>query len=809
MQATSIRLIHLTIRSLFILVVLVFANLVSANDDSILLKDGTIHSMDGKAPFVGSILIVDGKIKNIGERIKPPKGAKVINLKGYQIAPGLIDCRSKLWLTESSLRDTGGKADVEVELGIDPWQDNWQDLASQGITSVYVQPASGGLMGGYGSWLNVGPFDSVEAIVLKSKTGLQSSLGLSGNSQARSGQIKSLGKLLETAKKELDKEKNADKPPTPRDKTSEEKSDDEKESPKKKNDKPGDAKDENESDKKDEKKTDDDKKVKKDPLKIALRKLLKRETSLSVEVHHPDTAKGLLELAKKYKIRVVLEGLSKIGSSSVQLSESNIPFVAGPLMKQVSPPAYRKGASYSWLAKEANQNGRLWAISGYPTTAIQSRELRLEAAMAVRHGVSRASVLSALTINPARMFGAAEQIGSIEIGKAANLAVFAGDPVDSATPVRLTICQGMITHDVQHPAPKALEVQSSKATSVPEVFPPSFKLKSSRILAPNGTYQKGVLAIKEGKFVELKELDQETPLIDLQDHVITPGLVNAWCTLGQEATIWDSTESDMSHVSAIDGLDPDTKKSREMLAAGVIHIGVPPTDKSTSSGVLGHLRLGATNYVAKSACASQFVLAASARNSNRFPASLATQTQLIEGLFEKQFGATQVYLPGTLADAVTQIKADNIRALRYFKDVRKSIFLVSQEAEIETAIQLGKRYSLKSVIVTRADLRKFVDKIDKTSFSLIVPDNRSAFDETIEQYVVLNSKGVSVAISSASPDGIRLTGSMLANAGMPRANVRKALDDQWCCRHRNDVGCIGRRKYCGLRYLEWRPHRLG
>lgn len=778
MQIARNRTLRLCRQFFVLLLALVVTDRCCAAEPPLLLKGGTIHAMDGKAAYIGSVLIVDGKIKQVGKNIKAPKGAKVIDVTGYQVTPGLIDCRSKLWITESAINDSGSKAEVEIELGVDPWLDQWRELASQGITSVYVQPASGGLMGGYGSWFNVGPASSVDEIVFDSKTGLQCSLGLSGNSQSRANQIKAFNKLFETAKKELDKEKAKDKSTSSSSKktATSKKTETKKETPEKEKpkatppqEKQKDA--ESESDSKDEEKKDE-----KDPLKIALRKLLQRELALSVEVHHADTLKAVLRTAEKYNLRVILGGLGKIGDAAETLGEANLPMVIGPLMPETSPPAYRKGGSRDWLASVVNEEGRLWAITGYPKKAIQSRDLRMQAAAAIRQGAAHASVLKAITINPARMFGVADKVGSIEAGKVANLAVFAGDPLDPATPVRMALCNGTITHDVEHPAGKLVATEPLSSAELPESLPKSYTIHSNRILGPDGKFYSGMLAVKDGKFVKPNGKQKAKHHYDLGDHVVTPGLVNAWTTLGQESVIWDSTESDMSHIRAIDGIDPAGKSASKFLAAGVIHIGVPPTAKSTSSGILGHLRLGSVNYVAKSDCASQFVLSAAARDANRFPSSLSAQFGLIQNLLSGSIAESNIYLSDTLANAIAQEKRDNLKTL--VSGQRKSLFVADEVAEIRTAIRLSKQFKLSPILAAKSNVQEVVDDLAEHSFAMIVAENADAIDENLQQLVLLNSKGVSFAFASGTPEGIRHAAARLANAGMPAANVRGGLTVQ-------------------------------
>jgi imidazolonepropionase-like amidohydrolase len=75
-------------------------------------------------------------------------------------------------------------------------------------------------------------------------------------------------------------------------------------------------------------------------------------------------------------------------------------------------------------------------------TMVLNRSPRLIAGRSVRFGVSRDQALAAITINPARIFGVADQVGSIERGKEASFVLWSGDPLDTYGVVRRVFIQG-------------------------------------------------------------------------------------------------------------------------------------------------------------------------------------------------------------------------------------------------------------------------------------------------------------------------------------------------------------------------------
>ena len=60
------------------------------------IANGNIHDMVSREPFVGSILVEDGRILRIGADVQPPEGCTVIDASGREIYPGFIDAHSHL-----------------------------------------------------------------------------------------------------------------------------------------------------------------------------------------------------------------------------------------------------------------------------------------------------------------------------------------------------------------------------------------------------------------------------------------------------------------------------------------------------------------------------------------------------------------------------------------------------------------------------------------------------------------------------------------------------------------------------------------
>lgn len=780
------------------------------------LQNATIHTMGPQGTIVGSILVVDGKIKAVGEQVEIPEGAQVVDLKGFVATPGLIDSRGSLWVSEKAIAEKNDKAELDIVDAIDPWNKDWGEVAAQGITSVYVQPGNNSPLGGYGAVLKAGPHTEVDQITLKPRAGVQAAVGITSKSSSdRYAQIEKLKASIKKVKDELEKEKKAEaerkkKAAEEAQKKAQESKTEAKESSAKKSpdseaknrgrrqrpqgtrrpgrrptppeEKPTEDKEkDNQPQAEDKAKTSSkenvDKKTpekKPDPLRDMWQLVLEREIPLHVEVHHSDAIQRVLKLADEFNIRVVLDGVSQAQTCSPALIDSGLPTVVGPLWERGTPPAYRKDVSREWLNDLAG-DGSLWAIATFSNQPRGSRLLRYHAAKAVSEGLSQQQVLQALTVNPARMLGVADRIGSLEPGKDANISVFAGNPLDPSTATRLVVCDGKIAFENAIPSEASWEIQQP---DWPEQLPSSYAVRSQRILI-DGELKPGLLIVREGKLSEVnidnpsKALD--IPVFDVKDAVITPGLIVGHSHLKQSQQIGGEPESDSTHIIATDGADPSSNGLKKMRNGGFTDVAFAPLSTSTSSGVVGHVNLTGPQFVKQDSLANKFVLSQAARNDQRFPTSLTGQMQLLEGLFAGQVQPTPLYISSTVRQSLEETKRNNIEAVKAGQ--RIALIEANSALELRSALELIKNHNLKAAILTDGkNIHEYGDALAASQAGIILqPLNGQEFDADLKRIVETCSHKIPLGFAGEAPEDIRLTASLLASAGMPKAQVLKGL----------------------------------
>ena len=144
-------------------------------------------------------------------------------------------------------------------------------------------------------------------------------------------------------------------------------------------------------------------------------------------VHKASDIRAVLKLAREEGIKVILSGAEEGWMVAPEIAAAGVPVIMDPLSDR--PESFQVlGASLENAAK-LNAAGVTVALEG-TGGAHRVRELRYNAGNAVAYGMPYSAALAAVTINPARIFGVADQVGSLEPGKDADLVVWTGDPFE-------------------------------------------------------------------------------------------------------------------------------------------------------------------------------------------------------------------------------------------------------------------------------------------------------------------------------------------------------------------------------------------
>ena len=172
------------------------------------------------------------------------------------------------------------------------------------------------------------------------------------------------------------------------------------------------------------------------PEAAALLPVLRGEMPLLVEANGAaDIQKAIAWLDGK-NVQAILTGVAEGWRVADEIAEAGLPVITGPVTALPTRESDRYDRPYTNAALMA-RDGVQVALRTSETENV--RNLPFQAGFAVAHGqdfgFDRQDALEAITITPARLFGLADEVGSIEVGKLANLFVASGDPFEPATQI--------------------------------------------------------------------------------------------------------------------------------------------------------------------------------------------------------------------------------------------------------------------------------------------------------------------------------------------------------------------------------------
>lgn len=161
--------------------------------------------------------------------------------------------------------------------------------------------------------------------------------------------------------------------------------------------------------------------------------------------HRADDIFTAIRIAKEFGLDYVLIHCTDGGVIAEELAEDAPAVVLGPLFGDRGKPELANHDIST--PKILSEHGLSFAIcTDHPETPIQY--LPMTAALAVRGGLSRDVALKAITVNAAQMLGVSDRIGTIEVGKDADLVLFSGDPLDLTVTPDAVIINGQPAMDI-------------------------------------------------------------------------------------------------------------------------------------------------------------------------------------------------------------------------------------------------------------------------------------------------------------------------------------------------------------------------
>lgn len=171
--------------------------------------------------------------------------------------------------------------------------------------------------------------------------------------------------------------------------------------------------------------------------------VLEKKIPLKAHVHRVDDIFTAIRIAKEFDLCMTLDHCSEGHLIAEELAAEGFPAIVGPDLASRNKIEVQNMAFKT--AGVLARAGVLVAITtDHPVSLIQS--LPLCAGLSVKAGLSMQEGLRAITINAARICGVADRMGSVEVGKDADFAIFDGNPMEVFTNTLLTVIDGKIVY---------------------------------------------------------------------------------------------------------------------------------------------------------------------------------------------------------------------------------------------------------------------------------------------------------------------------------------------------------------------------
>lgn len=383
----------------------------------IAIKNGKVVMPDGSVLEKGTVLVEGGKIKAVGEKVEIPSDAEVLDVSGKWVTPGLIDAHTHIstfnepnWhRTRNDGNEMSGPIQAHLR-GLDAL--NPQDFAikevrNAGFTTCYTGPGSGNIIGGTGVAFKLRGKVADEMIIPGTEA-MKMALGENAKTNygpkdkspmTRMGNAGVWRETLANAKNYSDRLKAVG---------------------------------------------DDRTKIGKYDFTLeALVPVVRGEMRCRIHAHRADDICTAVRVAEEFGLDYTIEHATEGYMIAEYLGKKEVRCVVGPLLM---PPA--KMELWNAIPQNAQQlveAGCLVCLTA--DTSSETKWLPRDIGVCMARGLKEADAFKGVTINPAKLLGIEDRVGSLEPGKDADVAIFDGYPFSNMTQCVLTMIDGEIYHN--------------------------------------------------------------------------------------------------------------------------------------------------------------------------------------------------------------------------------------------------------------------------------------------------------------------------------------------------------------------------
>lgn len=375
-----------------------------------IIRNGLIHDAVHEAPFTGDLVIEGGRIIAIGADQSVPPGARTVDAAGLHVYPGLVEAHGHIgldgWAVGYEGQDYNEYNDpltpqLRAIDGINPFDESLKDAVRGGVTTLCTGPGSSNVLGGtFAAFKPVGT--CIDEMCLLPEAAMKCAFGENPKRCYRDKRVTSRMSTAALLRETLFKAREYMQ----------------------KLDAAGD---------------DPAKKPAFDIKLHAILPVLRREIPLKAHVHQANDILTAIRIAREFNVRLTLEHVTDGALIVDELARADVPLAVGPTFGQ---PGKIELQHKSWRTPAIlNAAGcRVSIITDSPVT--QQSHLRFCAAMAIENGMPPFDALRAITVNPARHIGVENRVGSLEVGKDADIVLASGSLFELQSHIMATYVNG-------------------------------------------------------------------------------------------------------------------------------------------------------------------------------------------------------------------------------------------------------------------------------------------------------------------------------------------------------------------------------
>jgi imidazolonepropionase-like amidohydrolase len=395
---------------------------------TVAITGGTVYPVSGPKIENGTVLMRDGRIVAVGANVAIPAGAERVDATGKWVTPGLVNAATQLGVVEvgavAETRDVSARgaegiaASFKVSDGLNPASVLIVPARNEGVTSVVITP-QGGLVAGQAAFIDLvdGPASNMirrdpVAMVGQIGSSQQASVGARGEVISRLRELFTDVRAYQRNRARFDVGESRELAASRADLE-------------------------------------------------ALIPVLQGRLPMILAVDRAADIDAALNLAQEFGLKIIIGGGSEAWQVAPRLASARVPVLTGAMNNIPGSFASlgNRQEGPGLLRRAGVTVGIIGNAGGGDEEAFNVRNLKYEAGNAVAYGMSWDDALRAVTLAPAEIFGMGDRVGSLAVGKDANIVVWSGDPFELMTRVDAVFLRG---RRVQSPSRQDMLMQRYK-----------------------------------------------------------------------------------------------------------------------------------------------------------------------------------------------------------------------------------------------------------------------------------------------------------------------------------------------------------